>query len=784
MSTTPPGKSSVFVGATLCAIALPPLWLGGVPYGAQLAFALTVAAAAVWRASGRTGRSWRNLDPRSNRSWRLPRRGIVLVLLVAWTAAGALPMPPSILRGLAPEYAALRDTLFPGRAAETWSSLGLLPGQTLLEAARLLALGVLFVLCAQLRRRTVLTAIVASGTSVALIGLVTFYLGVDEIGGVYTPSDRPSKVLRPIPSISGTFVNGNHLASLLLLSIGAAAFTLLDRRRSSALASQRGVAHLQPDALYLLALLICGYALLLTHSRAAFGGALIIMTALAFAFLRHRGWRGMLAAMSIVALCGLGGAALLPGAQWEVLMSEFAELQSVERDVKLSILQQNWELRRLSPIIGIGRGSATELLPMRTDVAPGMTITHIESIPVLLVVEYGVVMTFFIAVMLGMWIVRVVRHLDLTTSVLLATFVAVALQNCVDFSLDFIGAAAPMTALAATLTPTRKIRVPTSRATRFTSSAVASLLLLLGASWSAGGGWATARTIPARVQAGEIPLDRALGWRPLDPRLWILRARQQLEKGDLSGGRASVALALTLEPNAVESHLLKASILAAQGAKLASERAVRTALANIASPPSPSLISHLVTSLPPDALGRAAPRTRLPFMLLAPQILEQSPKHALALARPRAFASPPDPEAVALRVRAAMAIEDDLLARVEARHLTRLQPDENRSYLLFAQANRVREEPARERETQATLRAALQRESLRSPRYVHLLLVESLAVSRDVPALRQALTNYETAPRKPQDLTGRGFRQWRSNVLQRAKEAIRTAPGAAPEDPR
>ncbi|MGB1701396.1 MAG: O-antigen ligase family protein, partial [Nannocystaceae bacterium] len=347
-----------------------------------------------------------------------------------------LPLPPALHALCFPKLTALRAELLPPESLESWYPVSLAPGQTLAEAARLGALAILFFSCRQVSRASVWYAVFLSGSLVALIGLVQFILGVDRILGLYVPMDQPPDEYRPVAVLLGTFVNPNHQAGLFLVSLGAGA-ALIRRSLSKLRGLERPAGRDLSDlAIGNILVALIAVALMLTYSRAGMTmlGALVLVSVLSF--LKSGAFKGTTAALLCLPVAALLALFAWSRVNFSVSWSELATLTTPEGHDKLRVLLEHRNLLPFSHALGLGRGSISSLLPLTSTIPSGRTMTHVESMPIVLVLEYGAVLGSVILIGVLTWFVRAfrARH-DASSTLILATLAAICCQNFVDFNL-------------------------------------------------------------------------------------------------------------------------------------------------------------------------------------------------------------------------------------------------------------------------------------------------------------------------------------------------------------
>ncbi len=767
-------RNRATIAANTAAIFAPTLWIGGVPFAAQWTFAI-LACVAAWTTLGSPHlglTSGRGAPTMRRVSLRLPRGLLFVAVLSALTTLWVLPMPPAFHSFFLPQLTALRAELLPPETLQEWAPISLAPGQTLAEAARVAALGLLFYSCRQVPRASVWAALVLSASLCAVIGLIQFTLDIDELLGFYVPMDQPPQEFRPVKVLMSTFVNPNHQAGYFLLAVGTGA--ALIRRLLNRLAAGHASSDRRLSELALLSLLVSllSVALMLTYSRAA----MVMLAALLVITVYSVVTSGALKGSTIWVLC-LPLVTLVSLFAWSrvtfaVSWSELWSLTTLEGHDKLRILSEHRNLLPFSRVIGLGRGSASDLLPLMSTTPSGRTITHVESMPLVLLLEYGAVIGAILIAAIAAWFVHAFRRRrDPASTIILATLVALCCQNLVDFNLEFSGVAAPAVALASTVAPASAVKLERTTARRWMTACTLFVLALLALSRWQGGSWASQRELVARVQRGFIDLDQALRRHPFDARLHLYASRSAIKGGDLLGAKRAANSARRLEPAAVEPHLLVAQIEQRAGNERAARVAYEAALSQIAFTPSAEFTAYLVTVLDAEQLAAVAPSDDDAFFTLARALLDRSPRHVLSMTRSRAFQAKPDPEALVLRIRAATLLADSLLATTEALHLIRIQPTESRSYQLYARAIRSDLSIVRERELQEMLADVLRRPNIPEEQRLALLLLESAIQTHDVALVRSTLDRFRRAAPPPNPRARQAVR-WRTQLLKRAERLL------------
>lgn len=632
------------------AVAGPALALGGVHPEVVAGWTVLVGAL-VWRVA-----------KRSRTDLVRPWPAAVLVLLAAWTALAALPIPG--LRGLlAPELQAWVANAVPEGVGP--SGLSVRPADTLSESVRLLGLAGVAFAAAQLSWRLSAAAVAASGLMVAGIGYLHAFVGATKIFGLYTPRDALPQLRT---ALLGTFVNPNHQSGLLLLALFAAGALALDQlygartARDAAKAEQRrdrGLAMLGGISLLL-------PALLLSLSRGALVAAAVFgPVALGLALHQipasagsqsKRMPRGPLA-LAVLALVGLVVAIGRHGA-WSELVSLFDD-PSAAYDEKLAPAVEAAGLVWKSPLLGTGRGTFIDLFPLH---APGSDrlFTHLESAPITAVVEWGVLVGGSVVLAGAWWWTRALRHSGpkrerKARTILLLGIAALGLQSFTDFSLEFIGVAAPLMALVGALTPHGSAKLGRKRLIRLAppvAVAGAACLWLL-----APHGWAGSARTNAGVASGAVPLRDALRWRPLDGSLHAVAARLALATGDTEAAAGHAEFATRTRAGSVDAWLMLSEVHGRRGQIDARDTAFAQALDRVRTPAPAALIEYIVKRRPsPQSAAAITPSRRLAFSAIIRGLREAGAiEHADAMAQRRSQTHPDD--ATPLLVRSQLAAE-------------------------------------------------------------------------------------------------------------------------------
>lgn len=711
------------------AIGGPALWLGGVPSIVVPVFLALVLAL------------WVRLCTRSENPLRVPYGALVGLLAASWTLLQWLPLPLGLRERLAPALTARVADALAGSGAVPWAGLSPVPGDTALEAARLLGLTALFVGAAQLSWRVSAGLVAAVGSLVALIGLGQAALGFDAIYGLYAPIQvDPART----PALLTTFVNANHQAGLFLLGLfSAGALAVHLRQQARGATDPTLLARLRErNLLALAALAIQGAALILSLSRAALVSLLAVAPiALIIAWRKgqdesdRRGGEplGRLWLQRAALAGGLGLLAVVVARQgaWAELAS-LSQITEAGFETKFRIAADAAALVELSPVLGVGRGAFLDLFPAVDSRPVGVVHTHLESAPAAMVIEWGPGPGAVIALGLLWWWIAAVytagggRHTR-ARRVALCGPLALAIHSLADFSLEFLGVAAPLCALAGSLSERRSFaRVPARRALVVGGAGLVAAAAL--AVWALPHTWQSREASNAAIEAGDMSPETALSKRPLDAGLHIQLAARAMAARDWAQARARATVASELSPASSDAWLQLSRAARELGDEAAAAHALARTLACMRDPMPPELADYLIDQYP-DAEEFAAlmPEALAPWTRVMEAFIAEAPAYAAILAARRSQLDGREAPVLQMQVRLALTLDNPPLALHYARLLRQLAPREVQSHLLLARALESQRVP-RERELQHNLEEALATELVTDPAEVA-LLEESLVGS-------------------------------------------------------
>lgn len=535
-------------------------------------------------------------------------QGRVSPLIALLAAAAVLTLLQLILPAgsLSATTAALRADGAELMNVEPWSATTADAGATL--AALIMLLTLLGVAVVALRiatsergRYRIVAAVAALCGLAALVTLIHKLLGLHVLYGLYEPQYADPYMLGPL-------LNGNSLACLTafgaLLCVGLSAH----RRQPNWL-----------RALWLLLVLPCGAVTVGTVSRggtiALMSGALVTVAVLvAQRFSNREGSKKRRARLLSGALpMGVLAACL-------VVLVIYSNAGNVERQLsELSFDEVHYSRSKFaawrsaatlveeSPWLGAGRG-AFEAVFTRVHEASGLaTYVYLENEYLQALVDWGIPGSI-VLVIIFLWLAYLLAHRwrdGALAAGALGALVAVAMQSNVDFGLQFVGLAAPVTAVAATLAyvPLREARRP-----RFVRGLrVAHALALVVGALVLFSSITTTLDEDRRAIASEPTLDRvreSVRRHPLDYYGYAVAADLLNRQKDPRAIRL-LNHAMALHPTHPQLHRMAARMLHAQG--FVSQSTIEYAAALRATPNPRQLLTEIVARFPPEEAATAIP---------------------------------------------------------------------------------------------------------------------------------------------------------------------------------
>lgn len=696
------------------AVGGPALWIGGALPMVIPGFALVLLAL------------WQRLCTRSKQPLYVPW-GVAIGLVAAGLTLIQWAPLPGFRAMLGGSIAAQVDATLAGTGVSPWPGMSIVPGDTALEAARLMGLTVLFVAAAQLSWRVAAGIAAGTGALVALIGFAHEAAGFDLIYGVYAARDVN---LSGIPALLGTFVNPNHQSSLLLLGLFAAGGLAVDqhvmglRTRDPSKVDRYGDRFLAAMA----ALIIQLPALVLSLSRGAMVTLLLLGPIAAWMGLRQqrpqrRSQRKRARRLSPLRTLVTVGFVLLTllvakhGAWRELATLADVGVPGSNADTKLRLAKESLALLDAAGPLGIGRGAFVDLFAAIDSQPSHVLYTHVESMPAAMIVDWGWLGGgAILAGLTGWWLLAFThtrgRRDAIARRIVLIGMLAVALHNAADFSLELLGVAAPMVALAGGLSPPPRWRVPLWRA-RWGGTAVLVAAVILGL-WGVPHSYAARESHDAVIVTGDEDGVALLRMRPLDGRLQGLIARRAAKERDWPKALHWAELSVDNRPGAIDPWLIRAAAERELSTAERSNASMTEALQRLHDPPTEELLEYVLRHYPrPKMIDAVAPTDAVPWALLVAALLERAPGHADVVAAKRAALASDDPDPLRYRFKLAQRAGNGPLALHHARLWRAIDPRHAAPHIAVAQALRLHD-PPRLTEGRRALDEALEEADLES----------------------------------------------------------------------
>ena len=708
---------------------------------------------------------------RGRKTLEVPWVAVLGAIAAGFTLLQVLPVP-----GLRGALAPVLDewiTHATGEGDATWPGLSPSPADTSMEVVRLLALTGLTLAAAQCSWRVSAAAVALTGALVAIVGLVQYGLGIDQIYGLYEAKHGARELS---PALLSTFVSPNHQSGLLLLGLLATAGLWVDGR-GVRYESQRLDRRVALGA----ALVVQLAALVLSMSRGALLVAVFITpAAVLVAWWPERtghAWRLRRMAPRLAAVMTLAGIVIGLGT-----LGAWSELQTLlvadgidpSTAARLRVTLGSVDLIELAPLTGIGRGAYGDVFTAFDPMPNHVWYSHLECAPLTFVVEWGLVVGGALALALPAWWLGAMRrsgeHDDARARrMVLLGLLAVALQGLADFSLEFVGVAAPAAALAGSLSPVARrglgVRAARWGAVALVGMAVASVPLVPS-------------TWVHRGEATRAEAAHPIATRPLDASRHRYLARASAARGEWSEALVRARIAVRLEPGHVDGWLLVAAAAHAQGDRAAMEHATAQALERLHDPPDRALLEYWIAGFPePERFASLAPDRVEAWDLLVRGLLDVSPAHADAMARVWAQRHPDEPEALRMQVEANLRLERPGLALHHARLWRALAPSDARAHLGVARALQISSTP-RPADVREALHRALTEASIDDLHHRGLIEEQLLrsVLRMDGPAARLEAREIATALRtRPAPVDVR--QRWRALFVPVLEGGVRAGRG-------
>jgi hypothetical protein len=402
-------------GVVAVALAAP-LLIGGAYPTIQVVLSLgALLAAAAWLASRRMER-------------RLPPFSVVLLLAAAGTAIQLVPLPSGLVDALSPRALELRTEVLGHHPA--FAPLTLDVPATVLALLRLLAcLGIVVVTASasRWRGRTIQFAVPLAivGGAIGLLSFAQRFLGMDGILGLYTVKEMPGS------GFFGTFVNGNHAASLFALSALMAIGCARESDGPLKLACWISAA-------------VSVLAVLSTGSRMGLVGLAVGLCTMAACWLiaRFGPRRGLLVAAAVAAVAGPATALFA----FSMRRPSGVPAAAILDEQKIRGWRAGLAMTREYLWTGVGRGAFEGPAAAFRSEHQGVRLVFPESLPVQMLSEWGLPLTLALCAAFAVPGVRIARRLPRWEPVYQGAacgLLAVLVHELADFGLELPGVAFP-----------------------------------------------------------------------------------------------------------------------------------------------------------------------------------------------------------------------------------------------------------------------------------------------------------------------------------------------------
>lgn len=427
-------------GVAVLAVATSIFAVGGAPRWAQASVAGLIALALIPLLSSR--RTAQGTSP------------LVVMIVIAGglTALSLLPLPSGLISALNPTGAGLRadgSALF---GVSPWPALSLdAPGSLRALAHFAILLGValigLRISTTEKGRYRIMAAVAALCALTALCVGVHHLVGAEKLFGIY-------ELQHGGPHLLGPLLNLNHLACLMaigaVISLALAAYT---RQHAVARVAWFGV------------VCLCGSVAVATVSRggtlALAAGAFVVIAMLVAQRMankdspRRRQGTSLTSTLPI-AVIGACAVVLVIYSSAGDVGRKFAATsldETGQSKSKFSAWKSAVQLIEDSPWVGVGRGGFEASFTRVHPPSGALTFSHAENEYLQAVVDWGIPGALLLggaALWLAVVALRRWREGPLTAAAL-GALVVVAVQSNVDFGVEILGVAVPITAVAATI---------------------------------------------------------------------------------------------------------------------------------------------------------------------------------------------------------------------------------------------------------------------------------------------------------------------------------------------
>ncbi|MBA3465631.1 MAG: O-antigen ligase family protein [Deltaproteobacteria bacterium] len=541
---------------------------------------------------------------------RVPPLVVALGAAALVSAIQLIPLPQALLDILQPIGNGLREDGAALMGTSPWPSLSLDPPGTLRAVAVLVILIGVAVWALRLsisekgRYRILATIAAIGGVTAALVALHAL-AGATRLYGLYEPTHAQPKLLGPL-------LNDNHLGGFMAICATVAGGLAMYPRQRSIL-----------RALWLLVVAACGATTVAGNSRGATLALVAGFLVLAGVRVGQRLFpeearprsrsRALTTSLPVVVVVVCTIIVIVYASAGDVShqLSRTSLDEVSQPNSKFAIWRSAESLLSEAPWLGIGRGAFESAITRVHPASAKATFSHAENEYVQAVVEWGVIGAILIGLAMGWVAVRALRRWrdGPLAAAALAALAAIALQSIVDFGVQMLGLAVPVTALLATLTygpmkelEGKQVRIAAGvRIAQFASLVLAALLLLGSATTS------NAEDHERLTASEEVSLDEiraTIERHPLDYFGYALASQAMYRAGDPDTVRV-LNHALRLHPLLAGLHHLAARMLLRGGKP--EQAAVEFAATLRASTSPRPVVAEVIARLTPEVAATAIP---------------------------------------------------------------------------------------------------------------------------------------------------------------------------------
>ncbi len=385
---------------------------------------------------------------------------VLIVIAGGLTALSLIPLPSGLISALNPTGAGLRTDGSQLLGVSPWPALSLdAPGSLRALAHFAILLGValigLRISTTETGRYRIMAAVAALCALAAATVGVHHLVGAEKLFGIYELQHGGPRLLGPL-------LNLNHLACLMALgAVIALALAAYARQHVVARVAWLGV------------VCLCGSVTVATVSRggtlALAAGAFVVIAMLVAQKLSNkdaprRGKGSSLTSTLPIAVIGACAVVLVIYSSAGDVGRKFAATsldETGQSKSKFSAWKSAVQLIEESPWVGVGRGGFEASFTRVHPPSGALTFSHAENEYLQAVIDWGIPGALLLggaALWLAVVALRRWRDGPLTAAAL-GALVVVAVQSNVDFGVEMLGVAVPITAIAATITyvPIREV---------------------------------------------------------------------------------------------------------------------------------------------------------------------------------------------------------------------------------------------------------------------------------------------------------------------------------------